>query len=147
MCKSRKASQFFCPWFYVLVYVLFYVFSTSPQPTQLSFRGCHLARRCRMDILFEGSSGDVRCSLGKHNALSYVCWVFLSYSLLMNVAYSLLLSKADTMPAEKQKQKSNCFSYCTLPHTIFLVRHSTGETIFPLLKARTVLIIPFMLTM
>lgn len=124
MCIKKGKSTLLprpkLPWFYVLVYVLFYVFSAS-RPTQMSFKGMPPGQEVQNGHSLREIVRTC-CSLGKHNALSYVCWVFLSYSLLMNVAYSLLLSKPDTMPAEKQKQKSNCFSYFTLPS-----HHFSGE--------------------
>ena len=80
--------------------------------------GCHLVRRCRKNTVLEGSSVDVaREGSTTPLQISHMGWAFLSYSLLMKVAYSLLLSKPGTVPAKRQKQKSNYFSYCTpSPH-------------------------------
>lgn len=82
--------------------------------------GCHLVRRCRMDPW-----GIIRrcCSWGKHNAPSDILYV-LGISFLQFPSETRLLSKPGTVPAERQKQKSICFSYCTpSPH------HFSGEAL------------------
>lgn len=93
---------------------------------------CHLVRRCRMGTVLEGSSGDAAHERSTTPLqISRMCWTFLSFSLSMNVAHSPLLSKAGTVPAKKQKQKVNCFSYCTLfPHHFFGEALHRGNSLF-----------------
>lgn len=106
--------------------------------TYLSGR-CHLVRRCGMDTVLEGLPGDVA-----HEGrtvpiqISSKCWAFIFQNLLMNVAYFPLLSKPGT-EAKEQKQKCNCFVYCTPSPHHFSHEALTGEAIFPLLKASTAL--------
>lgn len=95
---------------------------------------CHLVRKYRMGTVLEGSSGDVaREGSTTPLQISCTCWTFLSFSLSMNVAYPPLLSKAGTVPAKKQKQKINHFSYCTLfPHRFFGEALHRGNNLFSL---------------
>lgn len=104
---------------------------------------CHLVRRCGMDTVLEGSSGDiVHEGRTVQNQISPKCCEFLFQNLIMNVAYCPLLSKPGT-EAKEQKQKCNCFFYYTASPHHFSLEALTGEAIFPLLKASTALNTPF----